>query len=71
MIQHGSEDQMVAVSLGRQLIEHLQPGQAVIREGHGHVLMLEDREWHLEQLQALWQRGEDMDENALREDVKS
>ncbi|KAH9224232.1 Alpha/Beta hydrolase protein [Leptodontidium sp. 2 PMI_412] len=46
MVLHGTRDNMITVPHGRKLIEMLQPGTGVIREGRGHVFMLEEWEWH-------------------------
>lgn len=45
-VLHGTADNMISVPHGRKLIEMLQPGTAVIKEGVGHVFMLEDTYWH-------------------------
>lgn len=46
MVLHGTGDNMISVPHGRKLIELLKPGVGVIREGSGHVFMLEEWEWH-------------------------
>lgn len=45
-VLHGTKDRMISVPHGRKLIEMLQPGVGVIKEGVGHVFMLEDTYWH-------------------------
>jgi len=45
-VLHGTKDRMITVAHGRKLIEMLQPGVGIIKEGVGHVLMLEDTYWH-------------------------
>lgn len=46
LVMHGTKDNMISVPHGRNLIELLKPGTGVIREGTGHVFMLEETEWH-------------------------
>jgi hypothetical protein len=52
MVCHGTNDNMITVPHGRKLIEMLQPGTGVIREGTGHVFMLEEANWHNEIVEA-------------------
>lgn len=46
MVLHGTKDNMIPVQHGHKLIEILQPGTSTIREGSGHVFMLEEWKWH-------------------------
>lgn len=46
MVVHGTLDRMISVPHGRKLIEMLKPGTSEIKEGCGHVFMLEETEWH-------------------------
>jgi pimeloyl-ACP methyl ester carboxylesterase len=52
MILHGTNDNMITVHHGRVLIEKVQPGVGIIREGTGHVFMLEESRWHNEMVEA-------------------
>lgn len=45
-VMHGTADNMISVPHGRKLIAMLEPGRGEIREGVGHVFMLEEWEWH-------------------------
>lgn len=45
LVMHGTEDKMITVHHGRVLIADINPGTAIIREGSGHVLMLEAWKW--------------------------
>ncbi|KAH8594699.1 Alpha/Beta hydrolase protein [Bisporella sp. PMI_857] len=51
MVLHGTRDNMITVYHGRKLIELLKPGVGVIREGTGHVFMLEEWRWHNEMIE--------------------
>jgi len=42
---------MITVPHGRVLIEGIKPGVGIIREGIGHVFMLEDWRWHNEMIE--------------------
>lgn len=53
MVLHGTRDNMITVPHGRKLIEVLKPGTAVIREGSGHVFMLEEWRWHNEMVEGM------------------
>jgi hypothetical protein len=46
MVMHGTRDNMITVHHGHVLIAELQPGTSYVKEGSGHVLMLELTEWH-------------------------
>ena len=37
---------MITVPHGRKLIELLNPGVGIIKEGTGHVFMIEEEIWH-------------------------
>lgn len=58
MVLHGTKDNMISVPHGRKLIEMLQPGVGVIREGTGHVFMLEEWKWHNEMIEAMVEKAE-------------
>jgi hypothetical protein len=45
-VLHGAKDNMISLPHGKKLIEMLQPGTSVIKDGIGHVFMLEDTFWH-------------------------
>ncbi|CAL3970023.1 unnamed protein product [Diplocarpon coronariae] len=45
LVIHGTKDNMITVPLGRKLIDQLKPGMSEIKEGIGHVFMLEETEW--------------------------
>lgn len=51
MVVHGTRDNMITVPHGRKLIEMLQPGVEVIKEGTGHVFMIEEETWHNEMVE--------------------
>lgn len=46
MVLHGTHDNMITVPHGRKLISMLRPAVGVIREGMGHVAMIEEVGWH-------------------------
>ncbi|RKF66029.1 putative glycylpeptide n-tetradecanoyltransferase protein [Golovinomyces cichoracearum] len=46
LVLHGTEDRMITVLHGQKLIEWLQPGTAIIKEGACHVIMLEEEKYH-------------------------
>jgi pimeloyl-ACP methyl ester carboxylesterase len=46
MVVHGTNDKMITVPHGQKLIDELQPKVGIIREGDGHVLLLEQWKWH-------------------------
>jgi pimeloyl-ACP methyl ester carboxylesterase len=58
MVIHGTKDKMISVPHGRKLIEWLKPGVGVIREGTGHVFMLEEEKWHNEMVVSMIEKGE-------------
>jgi len=45
LVIHGTNDNTITVPHGRRLIELLNPGVGVIRDGMGHVPMIEEEEW--------------------------
>lgn len=45
-VLHGTKDNMITVPHGEKLIQEIKPGVSYIREGKGHVLMLEEWKWH-------------------------
>jgi len=58
MVIHGTKDKMISVPHGRKLIEMLKPGVGVIKEGTGHVFMLEEEKWHNEMVESMIEKGE-------------
>ncbi len=58
MVLHGTRDNMITVPHGQKLIEMLQPGTSAIREGTGHVFMLEEWKWHNEMVEKMVEKGE-------------
>lgn len=52
MVLHGTKDNMITVHHGRVLIEGIQPGVGIIKEGVGHVFMLEEWRWHNEMIES-------------------
>jgi len=58
MVLHGTKDNMISVPHGRKLIEELRPGTAVVREGSGHVFMLEQWKWHNEMVEGMIEKVE-------------
>jgi hypothetical protein len=59
-VMHGTMDNMITVHHGRLLIDELQPKTSHIREGSGHVLMLELTQWHDGVVEEMVQRTEAM-----------
>jgi hypothetical protein len=59
-VMHGTMDNMITVYHGRVLIEELKPGTSYIKEGSGHVLMLELTAWHDEVIEEMVQKTEAM-----------
>jgi pimeloyl-ACP methyl ester carboxylesterase len=57
-VMHGTADQMISVPHGRKLIEMLEPGKGVIKEGTGHVFMLEEWRWHNNFVKEMIETGE-------------
>lgn len=49
-VLHGTKDNMITLPHGQKLIEMLQPGVGIIKEGVGHVFMIEDALWHNEMI---------------------
>lgn len=45
LVMHGTEDRMLTFPHGKVLMEGLKPGMRYVREGKGHVLMVEECEW--------------------------
>jgi pimeloyl-ACP methyl ester carboxylesterase len=62
MVLHGTKDKMITVPHGRKLIEILNPGVGVIKEGRGHVFMLEDAKWYNDMVEAMIEKGEKLKE---------
>jgi hypothetical protein len=58
MVLHGTMDNMITVPHGRKLIEMLQPVVGIIREGTGHVFMIEEWKWHNEMVESMIEKGE-------------
>ncbi|CZR56085.1 related to alpha/beta hydrolase [Phialocephala subalpina] len=59
MVLHGTRDNMISVPHGRKLIEWLKPGVGVIREGTGHVFMLEEWKFHNDMVESMVEKGEE------------
>lgn len=57
-VMHGTADNMISVPHGRKLIEMIEPGKGEIREGTGHVFMLEEWRWHNEFVEGMFEKGE-------------
>ncbi|RFU32565.1 hypothetical protein B7463_g3783, partial [Scytalidium lignicola] len=60
VVLHGTEDRMITVYHGKKLIEMLNPGVGIIREGFGHVFMMEDTKWYNELMEQQIKKTEDM-----------
>lgn len=58
MVMHGTRDYMITVPHGQKLIAMLEPGVGVIREGKGHVIMLEEWKYHNEMIEKQIEKGE-------------
>jgi len=58
MVLHGTKDNMISVPHGRKLIGWLQPGVSEIKEGAGHVFMLEGWKWHNDMVEKMVRNGE-------------
>jgi pimeloyl-ACP methyl ester carboxylesterase len=58
MVIHGDADKMMALELGKRLIQNLQPAKSVIVEGMGHVPMYERIEWFHALLEEHFRNGE-------------
>ena len=54
LVAHGTEDRMLTFPHGEALIKQLQPGESYVREGRGHVLLVEEQDWHDEVIAKLW-----------------
>jgi hypothetical protein len=54
LVVHGTEDRMLTFPHGEALIKQLEPGQSYVREGRGHVLLIEEQDWHDETIAKLW-----------------
>ena len=70
MVIHGTHDNMITVLHGRKLIEVLEPGVAEIKEGMGHVAMIEEEKWHNRLVEAMIEKvskhdKEEMEKGAL------
>jgi len=46
MVAHGTDDRMISLFHGEKLIRLLEPETSVIKEGCGHVFMVEAYKWH-------------------------
>jgi len=57
-VMHGTGDNMISVPHGRKLIQMLEPGKGVIKEGTGHVFMLEEWRWHNDFVKEMIETGE-------------
>ncbi|TQS35669.1 hypothetical protein Golomagni_03904 [Golovinomyces magnicellulatus] len=58
LVFHGTDDRMITVLHGEKLIEWLQPGSAIIKEGSCHVLMLEEEKYHNELIENMIEKCE-------------
>ncbi|RKF83425.1 putative glycylpeptide n-tetradecanoyltransferase protein [Golovinomyces cichoracearum] len=58
LVLHGTEDRMITVLHGQKLIEWLQPGTAIIKEGACHVIMLEEEKYHNELIENMIEKCE-------------
>ena len=65
MVLHGTRDNMITVPHGEKLIRLLKPGTGVIREGTGHVFMLEEEQWHNEMIEGQIEKVKGLPVNAL------
>ncbi|KFY44479.1 hypothetical protein V495_03430 [Pseudogymnoascus sp. VKM F-4514 (FW-929)] len=54
LVVHGTEDRMLTFPHGEALIKQLEPGQSYVREGRGHVLLIEEQDWHDDTVAKLW-----------------
>lgn len=54
LVAHGTEDRMLTFPHGEALIKQLQPGESYVREGRGHVLLMEEQDWHDEVIAKFW-----------------
>ncbi|KFZ12036.1 hypothetical protein V501_04434 [Pseudogymnoascus sp. VKM F-4519 (FW-2642)] len=54
LVVHGTEDRMLTFPHGEALIKQLEPGQSYVRDGRGHVLLIEEQDWHDETVAKLW-----------------
>ncbi|RDL31159.1 uncharacterized protein BP5553_09948 [Venustampulla echinocandica] len=57
MVMHGTADKMITLPHGRKLIEMLAPGTGLIKEGNGHVFMVEEWKWHNEMVRKMAEKG--------------
>jgi len=60
LYMHGTKDNMLTIHHGRVIIKELQPGTSYIKEGAGHVLMMEMTDWHNETLERMFEKTEAM-----------
>jgi pimeloyl-ACP methyl ester carboxylesterase len=61
MVLHGTKDNMITVPHGRKLIEMLKPGTSAIKEGTGHVFMIEEWGWHNEMVRGMVEKAKKLD----------
>ncbi|TVY28011.1 3-oxoadipate enol-lactonase [Lachnellula hyalina] len=68
-VVHGTEDRMISVPHGRKLIEWLgvEGVRGVVKEGVGHIFMLEEWEWHNVFLAGRFESGEALNEGVGNE----
>jgi hypothetical protein len=52
---------MITVPHGKKLIEMLQPSVGVIKEGMGHVAMIEEERWHNDMVEGMIEKVLKMD----------
>lgn len=58
MVLHGNQDKMISLPHGLKLIEELEPGIGEVRDGIGHVFMVEETTWMHEMLEKLIEKTE-------------
>lgn len=58
MVLHGTADRMITVPHGEKLIEWLQPGTAIIKEGTGHGFILEEWRYHNQLIESMVEKCE-------------
>ncbi|KAI0993713.1 hypothetical protein K3495_g14471 [Podosphaera aphanis] len=68
MVMHGTRDNMVTAPHGRKLIEMLQPETAIIKEGTGHVFMLEEWKYHNDMIAEMIRKGEALNTSVNRDE---
>lgn len=64
MVLHGTKDNMITVPHGRKLIEMIKPGTSAIKEGTGHVFMIEEWAWHNDMVRGMIEKAKVLDAKA-------